>query len=331
LNPRTRLLLALVFFLPGCGSSGCLQMHIVSISPGLFPLQLQPGMQVTAHASLHCDDCFLPILSRTCDCSSWAYRRLSWTSSDPEVVTVVGGVKLAGAGDRSLARLTGMREGKAVLRLKAGTAKAQQEVQVVTFRSLQFETNEVHLLSGQLTWLMLSATSATGERLQFPMVESWTSSDPDVLRIEIPNGASLGTNMFKALNLGESLVTATAGALSATAHVTVGIDHPIHIFGPDQLSIGEKSELRAWTQEKDGGYPEVANLAPDYPGRVALAGPRVLRWSVTGESVTLSPRPDINGEVDSGGIRIEAKRAGNSAVTATTIDGRTATHDVLVQ
>jgi hypothetical protein len=306
-------------------------MHIVSISPGLFPLQLQPGMQVAAYASLNCDDCFLPILSRTCDCSSWAYRQLTWSSSDAEVVTVVGGVKQGGTKDRSLARLTGMREGKAVLSLKAGTAKAQQQVQVVTFRSLQFETDEVHLPSGELTWLTLSATSASGERLQFPMVESWTTSDPDVLRIEIPNGASLGTNMFKALNLGEAIVTATAGALSATAHVTVGIDKPIHIFGPDRLSVGEKSELRAWTQVNDGGYPDVANLAPDYPGRVALAGPHVLSWSVSGESIALSPRPGSVGEPDSGGILIKAKRAGKSVITATTVDGRSASHEVLIQ
>ena len=321
--------LALLLFSVGC-QHACLQIHVTSINPGLVPLTLQPGQQVTAYASLRCDDCFLPILSSTCDCSSWAYRHLSWSSSDPEVVAVAGGVKNNGTGDRSLAHLTGMREGNAALTLEAGNAKAQVSVKVVSLRSLLLEPTELRLQSGELTWFHLVATSTSGERLQFPLAE-WATSDPEVLRMELTTGPSSSVSSFKALNIGEATVTATAGTLSSTAHVTIAVDHPIGIFGPDRLSIGEKSELVAWMALGDGGYPENATLAPDYPGRVKLAGGSILSWSVSGDSVVLSPRPGSIGERDSGGIRLEAKRAGKTTVTATTVNGRRTSHDVLVE
>ena len=327
MNPGKRLPFALLFF----SATGCFQVHVTSINPGIVPLTLQPGQQVIANARLQCDDCFLPILSSTCDCSSWAYRQLSWSSSNPDIATVADGIKNAGTGDRSFARVTGLRDGNAILTLKAGKATSRLSVQVVTLRSLQLEPAELHLQSGELTWLRVVATSANGERLQFPVAETWTTSDPEVLRMELTTGPSSSNNTFKALNLGEVIVTATAGALSTTAHVTVGVDHRIALFGPERLSVGEKSELVAWMALGDGGHPEMAKLPPDYPGRLKLAGSNILSWSVSGESIALSPRPGPNGERDSGAIRINAKRRGKSVVTATTVDGHRASQDVLVE
>lgn len=150
-------------------------------------------------------------------------KTVLWSSSDPTVASVAGGL------------VTALKAGSVVITAKAGAFSATCDVTVeaegpgpeepVAVESVTLNKTELELEEGATFTLVATVLPADATN---PSV-TWTSSDPTVATVE--NG------VVKALKAGTAVITAQAGEKTATCTVTVkAAEQP---EDPDAGSTGE--------------------------------------------------------------------------------------------
>lgn len=156
-------------------------------------------------------------------------KTVTWTSSDPEVATVDGGV------------VTAVKEGTATITAKAGDKTAACEVTVkkntVAVESVELDKSELELAVGESATLVATVKpdDATDKTV------TWSSSDPEI--------ATVDGGVVTAVKGGTATITASAGDKTATCAVTVKADeHPLAALFGDYtfyslvLGVNEKDE-----------------------------------------------------------------------------------------
>lgn len=156
-------------------------------------------------------------------------KTVTWSSSDPEVATVDGGV------------VTAVKEGTATITAKAGDKTAACEVTVkkntVAVESIELDKSELELAEGESATLVATVKpdDATDKTV------TWSSSDPEV--------ATVDGGVVTAVKGGTATITASAGDKTATCAVTVKADeHPLAALFGDYtfyslvLGVNEKDE-----------------------------------------------------------------------------------------
>ena len=154
-------------------------------------------------------------LTATVSPSDATDKTVTWTSSDPSVVSVESGlVKAVSAGTATVTATAG---GK--------SAKCEVNVQprVVDVTGISLNKTDLTLNPGGTFQLeaTVSPSDATDKTV------TWTSSDPSVVSVE--NG------LVKAVSAGTATVTATAGGKSARCEVTVQIPSSNEGYGYEDL------------------------------------------------------------------------------------------------
>ena len=155
------------------------------------------------------------LLEATVSPSDATDKTVTWTSSDPSVVSVESGlVKAVSAGTATVTATAG---GK--------SAKCEVNVQprVVDVTGISLNKTDLTLNPGGTFQLeaTVSPSDATDKTV------TWTSSDPSVVSVE--NG------LVKAVSPGYAIVTATAGGKSARCEVTVQIPSSNEGYGYEDL------------------------------------------------------------------------------------------------
>ena len=156
-------------------------------------------------------------------------KTVTWSSSDPEVATVDGGV------------VTAVKEGTATITAKAGDKTAACEVTVkkntVAVESVELDKSELELAEGESATLVATVKpdDATDKTV------TWSSSDPEI--------ATVDGGVVTAVKGGTATITASAGDKTATCAVTVKADeHPLAALFGDYtfyslvLGVNEKDE-----------------------------------------------------------------------------------------
>ena len=156
-------------------------------------------------------------------------KTVTWSSSDPEVATVDGGV------------VTAVKEGTATITAKAGDKTAACEVTVkkntVAVESVELDKSELVLAEGESATLVATVKpdNATDKTV------TWSSSDPEI--------ATVDGGVVTAVKGGTATITASAGDKTATCAVTVKADeHPLAALFGDYtfyslvLGVNEKDE-----------------------------------------------------------------------------------------
>ncbi|MGM9739026.1 MAG: Ig-like domain-containing protein [Candidatus Cryptobacteroides sp.] len=159
-------------------------------------------------------------------------KTLTWTSSDPAVVTVEDGV------------ITALKLGTASITAKAGekTASCKVTVEPTPVANVALDKDNVTLKVGEKATLQATVgpEDATDKTL------TWTSSDPTVATVE--------DGVITALKLGTASITAKAGDKTASCQVTVE-PTPVASVTLDRdnvtLKVGEKATLQATVGPED--------------------------------------------------------------------------------
>lgn len=182
-------------------------------------------------------------------------KTVTWTSSDPSIATVKGGI------------VTGVSNGRVKIIASSGSASAYVYVTVrtlaenITFNGIPgvMEVGDIAEVKG-----IVLPTNA------YDRTVTWSSSNTGVVKI-----ASTSSNMatLSAVNNGTATITARCGSVSKS--FTVRVDTPV-----------KNIELSASTLELEvGGASAVinANIIP------STATVKNVNWSVTGSSVQITP------------------------------------------
>lgn len=204
-------------------------------------------------------------------------KAVTWTSSDTNIATV---------DENGL--VTAKSEGTATIIATAGGVSDSCAVTVsaVTVPATGVTVNPAELTlsiggTGTLT-ANVSPEGATD-------TVTWSSSDPAVATVE--NG------VVTAVGVGEAIITATAGGVSATCKVTVQ---------PDAIPVTDVTVT--------------ADRTSLYNGEVAVLTATVLPENATDKTVTWTSSDETVATVDANG-RVTAVSAGSAVITATAIDG----------
>ena len=194
-------------------------------------------------------------------------KTVTWSSSDPEVATVDGGV------------VTAVKEGTATITAKAGDKEAACEVTVkkktVAVESVELDKTELELTAGDSATLVATVKpdDATDKTV------TWSSSDPEV--------ATVDGGVVTAVKEGTATITASAGEKTATCALTVKAkEHPLAALFGDYTFC---SVILAEDEEEGGvlmyGYWDM-KISP-YEGNTSRV------WI---DKVTIFQAPDVYGK-----------------------------------
>lgn len=169
-------------------------------------------------------------------------KTVTWTSSNTSVATVSDGL------------VTAIAEGSATITATAGgfsaTCQVIVEKKIIPVTSITLDQSSLDMVEGEVKTLTATVLPADAT----DKTVTWTSSNPSV--------ATVSDGVVTALAMGETTITATAGGLSATCHVTVS-DATVAVTGVslDKVSVeltkGQQVTLVATVQPGDASNKSV--------------------------------------------------------------------------
>ena len=203
-----------------------------------------------------------------------ADKTVSWTSSNEEIATVKDGT------------ITAVKEGEATIFAKAGEKTASCKVivskKVIDVESIELNRNELTIVEGESETLVATVKpdNATDKTV------SWSSADESVAMVSV-------SGVVTAIKEGETIVTATSGAKSASCKVIVQKE----IIDVTSISLDQ-------------------NTLELYEGTSATLSATVLPENATDKTITWSSSNTTVATVDSNG-KVEAISSGSATITAT--------------
>lgn len=217
----------------------------------------------------------------------------AWATSDPAIWSLSG----SGSQVSGLARAVGLAEVSAT-RLGI-TGRATIEVVPAAVVSLTLSSASVRLEAGASSSLTVEALYTDGTRRDLTAEVAWNSSDPAVA--SIGSGTS-DAGRITAIGFGQCTISATSGAVSASASVEVLPRIPSAIeLEPAALAIrvGESAPLKAFARYPDGSRDDVTAYAAwsSSTSSVSVKDGVVKGQSVGAASVTATLH-GVSGSVD---------------------------------
>lgn len=274
-----RILVLATLALAACGPS----VKSISVEPAKATLDARGG--TAALRAVAKDDKGQPI--------DPAKVKVTWTSSAPAAATV------ADAGTPGAATVTAVKSGEATVTAAVGEVKGAAQVVVSIAAAIAVSPEALDLRPGAAGPLLVTVTDDAGKPVTVPRTISWESSDPAVARVV--NGK------VEALGAGTATVTASTGALKASARVTVRVPEFARLSltpaKAQTLKKGDKLTLKVAALDRKGA--KVAGV----PVTWKSSDPRVATVSADGQVSA----------VKKGSAKITASASGKSAVVGITV------------
>ena len=223
-----------------------------------------------------------------------AYRKVKWTSDNPEVAEVDG-----------TGKVTALKNGTAVITCKASDGSGTKATCKITVKSIKVSEITLNKTGVTLTrtaddlkpTVQLEAVSILPENAAYPKVK-WTSDKPEVASVDAKTGLVTG------LKYGTAIITCKASdgsGVTATCKVSVSNRRV------SDLTLNENNVTLTRTSEKPKPTVQlsVASIEP------ADAASKNVKWS--------SDKPEI-AKVDANG-KVTALKAGTAVITCKSTDG----------
>jgi hypothetical protein len=217
-----------------------------------------------------------------------------WFVSDPEVVEL---------DDRG--QLRGLRDGDARVQARIGDAWSEPiEVQVTTARvtALAIEGAPARMPEGGSVQLHAIGFHTQLEVQDVTSEVTWTSSNPDVVRIDEEGRAT-------ALDRGTTRITASIGSLFTRTRTIAVTNQPplsLEVLPPGMtLQMGDREAFRARARFEDGSSGPVTGVA---------------EWTVDGAAATIAPDGTVT-TLEPGEVTVRARYLGveSEPVTVTVL------------
>lgn len=210
-------------------------------------------------------------------------KTVLWTSSDTAIATV----------DDS-GKVTGIKEGTATIRAKAGDKQATCAVtvakMVIAVESISLNKNDLNLEKGKSETLIATVKpdNATDKTV------TWSSSDDAIATVE-------QTGKVLAIGGGEATITVQAGEKTATCKVTVTV--PVESISLDNTSL---------TLEEGQSTTLVATVKPDD------ASDKTVAWSSSDEKIATVENGKVSA-IKEGSVTITAAAGDKKATCKVTV------------
>jgi uncharacterized protein YjdB len=257
-----------------CGPS----VKSVSVEPARSTLDAK-GATAALHAVAR-DDKGQPV--------DMAKVKVAWSTSAPGVATV-----------DETGKVTAQRSGDAVVTAAVGDVKGSAAVVVSIPASVSVTQASGPFHPGQTALLSVVVVDDAGKPVTVPRTITWATSDPGVVRVT--------DGKVEAVGPGSATVTASTGALQASAAITVRIPEFARLaLAPAKtqtLKKGDKLTLKVSALDKKGGK---------------VAGVPVTWKSSDARIASISPEGVVTA-VKKGSAKITASASGKSATVGITV------------
>lgn len=158
-----------------------------------------------------------------------AGQTVTWSSSDPSVATVEGGVvKAVKAGEATITAMAGEASATCLVTVKDKGGDEPGPDNPPASVTIRLDKDSLELMEGESATLTATVTPA-GQTV------TWSSSDPSVATVE--------GGVVTAVKAGTATITAKAGEASATCQVTVQAKEDPGTGDEDQPNSGENEHF----------------------------------------------------------------------------------------